>query len=201
MVVTPFRSARTHRRLLLVAFLAVLSTCVGCPVYVEWSAAHMPSREAEERILASGGDTQRESILPIAVQVLIDGYPYQYGPVWVVSLRGPVSDDTFRDVTEFMELRHLDIMDATVAEGSFARVSSLSRLDDLSLCHTNLTDDDLVHLHGLRKLTHLYLVDNPGIILDGVKRLQQHNPWTYIAYYARQHKAGVVPDYTSSQER
>jgi hypothetical protein len=50
-------------------------------------------------------------------------------------------------------------------------------------------------------VTHIYLVDNPGITLDGVKRLQKHLPRAYIAYYAKDHDPHRKPDYWTASGR
>jgi hypothetical protein len=201
MAASPPQPTRRRVRPLHVLFFLPALAFVGCVGYVEWSAAHMPDREAEERIRTAGGYTQRESILPVLVQVLIDSYPYQYGDVRVVFLDGPVTADHLRDVSEFDRLEWLWIHGGPVARDGLPHLPGLRRLSRLSFSQTDLTDADLAHLHGLRTLTWIYLVDNPGISLEGVKQLQRHLPGTYIAYYAGDHKAGVSPDYVTHPKR
>jgi hypothetical protein len=172
---------------------------IGIAVWLDYARKHMPDVEAEARIRAAGGSTQRDDALPFWLPPRDTTWD-ELGHVWVVRYYGPVTEPMLADVAALSRLESLTLMNAHVAKDGLPHLAKLHHLRELTLISTDLTDADLIHLHGLNSLRHTYLVNNPGLTLGGIKELQRKLPRLYIAYYARDHTVGVAPDYSSDQK-
>lgn len=187
---------RWRKTLGLVLVLLVL-TIGGFAGWLAYAQAHMPDLDAEARINAAGGYTQRHDALPYWLPPRDDNWD-GLGPVWLVHYRGPVTEQMLADAAALSRLEDLTLMDGAVAKNGAPHLAELHHLRSLTLIKTDLSDAELIHLHGLAGLRRAYLVDNPGLTLGGIQELQRNLPRLSIAYYAKDHTVGVEPDYSSA---
>lgn len=85
------------------------------------------------------------------------GYFDQVLRVEMVNRR--VADEAFRALSEFKELRVLDLSGAQFDEAGLAHLSGLTKLEHLSLDGTPVTDAGLAHLAGLSNVMYLSLAE------------------------------------------
>jgi hypothetical protein len=158
------------------SWLVVVITLGGClgmlvvDLYRESS-----TKEALAEIQRAGGlyarkdDSRRRPVIAIDLDATI---VYDSG---VVRRRGPVTDDTLRQVGRFTELEELSLDGARVTDAGLASLRGLKALQRLNLARTTLSDAAVGHL---KVLTGLRTIDLRGTRLTpaGASELRRALP-------------------------
>jgi len=186
---------RPRPRLMLVAgFGLVLSFIFSFAIHAHRAAHNMPDVEAVDEIAAAQGGYQRDSIAPVLC-VLTDGWVMEYGPVIHVWYRTPMTEAKMAPLVKLGELEELTVVsprndnvlpftDPVIPSepGVWRRLAELTSLRRVCIIHTDIRDDDLVHLYKLPRLRRIDLWKNPNLTHDGVDRLRKAQPKVHINY-------------------
>jgi hypothetical protein len=170
-------SRRGRRGWWLVAGLLLLPPvgCAGC-------VAAMPDRAAEADIRAAGGTLQRDTLSP-ALTIALDNWVLTYGPVFLVSYRGPVTKDKLEPLTRLTDLRDLTLINAAGSDrATWPLLAELPTLRVFTAIATDVRDAELTHLAGLPALRRVNLWQNPHLTPAGVGRLRRVRPDVHINF-------------------
>ena len=149
--------------------------CVGC-------VATIPDQAAEADIRAAGGTLQRDT-LSHTLTVALDNWVLTYGPVFLVSYGGPVTQAKLEPLTRLTDLRDLTLIDARGSDrGAWPLLAELPTLREFTAIDTDIEDADLAHLVGLPALRRVNLWKNPNLTQTGVRRVRQARPDLHINF-------------------
>jgi hypothetical protein len=126
---------------------------------------------------------------------LADGWVLEYGPIIHVWYRTPVTDAKMAPLVKLGHLEELTVIsprndkvlpftdqvipsDPTV----WRWLAELSTLRRVCIIHTDIRDDDLVHLYDLPRLRRIDLWKNPNLTAAGVDRLRRAQSKAQINY-------------------
>src|SRR5262249_29381773 len=151
-----------------------------------YHAAHnMPDVEAAAEIAAAGGGYQRESLAPILC-ALLDNWVLEYGPIIHAWQRTPITEAKMAPLVNLGHLEELTIIpplndqvaphEAPVVPSDPAVwrwLAKLPTLRQVRIIHTDIRDDDLVHLYNLPRLRRVDLWNNPNLTAAGVARVRR----------------------------
>jgi len=103
---------------------------------------------------------------------LVDGIGIDYfDHVVYVSLRGRVSDAELVHVSRLTRLDYLSLIHTEVRDSQLVHIKEMTRLKELSISETKVGDAGLVHLKGLTGLHGLYL-DHTMVTDAGLTHLE-----------------------------
>jgi hypothetical protein len=126
------------------------------------------------------------------------------GRVIRLALNGIEIDNTIlEEVTQVTRLRNLSLGNSTITEDGLARIAGLQSLESLGLSRTNISDRGLEDLENLRNLRHLWLHNCKSVSISEIQELTRVLPGLVVysefrdAHVLRRECHGMSPTQSS----